>query len=70
MSIVIERGDDVQKISYRPEDSYQNLIEHFYEAVIKKEIAIYPLAGSLKNMIVIDAIFQSAIEDGKLIALK
>ena len=70
VSIVIERGDDIQKVSYRPEDSYKNLIEHFYEVVIKKEIAIYPLAGSLKNMIVIDAIFQSAIEDGKLIALK
>ena len=70
VSTVIERGDDVQKISYRPEDTYKNLIEHFYEVVIKKEIALYPLAGSLKNMIVIDAIFQSAIEDGKLIALK
>ena len=70
VSTIIERGEDVQKISYRPEDTFKNLIDHFYEVVIKKDIALYPLAESVKNLAVIDAIFQSAIEDGKLVTLK
>jgi predicted dehydrogenase len=70
VSMVIERGDEVQKVSYRPEDAIKNMVEHFYEVVIRKEIALYPLAESVKNMAIIDAIFQSAIEDGKLVILK
>ena len=70
VSMVIERGDEIQKVNYRPEDTFKNLIEHFYEVVIKKEIALYPLAESVKNMAIIDAIFQSAIEDGKPVNLK
>jgi predicted dehydrogenase len=70
VSMVIERGDEVQKVSYHPEDAIKNMVEHFYEVVIRKEIALYPLAESVKNMAIIDAIFQSAIEDGKLVILK
>lgn len=69
VSIVIQRDEEIQKVNYRPEDTVKNLIEHFYEVVIKKEIALYPLAESVKTMAIIDAIFQSAIENGKLIAL-
>jgi hypothetical protein len=46
------------------------MAEHFYEVVIKKEIALYPLAGSVKTMEVIDAIFESAADNGKLVSLK
>lgn len=69
VSILIEHDHDVQKVNYRPEDTFKNLIEHFYEVVIKKEIPLYPLAESVKDMAIIDAIFQSAIENGKLIEL-
>ncbi len=69
VSTVIQRNEEIQKVSYRPEDTIENLIGHFYEVAIRKEISLYPLAESVKNMAIIDAIFQSAIEDGKLVAL-
>ncbi|MCK9245545.1 MAG: Gfo/Idh/MocA family oxidoreductase [Anaerolineaceae bacterium] len=69
VTTIIERGDDVQRINYRPEDTSQRLVEHFYEVVMKKEVPLYPLSESINNMVVIDAIFQSAIEDGKLVYL-
>lgn len=69
VTTIIEQGDDVQKTNYRAEDTSQRLIEHFYQVVMKKEVPIYPLADSVKNMAVIDAIFQSAIQDGKLVQL-
>ena len=69
VSIVIEQGEDVQKVNYRPENIYKNLVGHFYEVVTKKEIPLYPLAESIKTMTVIDAIFQSAADDGKLVSL-
>ena len=69
VTTIIERGDDVQRINYRGEDTSQRLIEHFYQVVMKKEVPLYPLAESVNNMAVIDAIFQSAVEDGKLVQL-
>lgn len=69
VSILIESGDDHKRINYRNENTYQNLIEHFYQVTVRKEKPFYPLADSVKNMVVIDALFQSAIEDGKLITL-
>lgn len=69
VSMVIEQGEDVQKVNYRPENIYKNLVGHFYEVVTKKEIPLYPLAESIKTMTVIDAIFQSAADDGKLVSL-
>lgn len=69
VSMVIERGEEVQKVSYRPDDTLRNMIEHFYEVVIRREIALFPLAESVKNMAVIDAIFQSAVDNGKLVDL-
>lgn len=68
-SIMIERGDDHKKINFRGENTYQNLIEHFYQVVIRKEMPLYPLADAVKTMAVIDALFQSAVDDGKLVAL-
>ncbi|NLC30028.1 MAG: Gfo/Idh/MocA family oxidoreductase [Chloroflexi bacterium] len=69
VTTIIQRGDDVQRINYRAEDTSQRLIEHFYQVVMKKEVPLYPLAESVNNMAVIDAIFQSAVEDGKLVQL-
>ena len=69
VSIFTEKEQEILKVTYRPEDTFKNLIDHFYGVVIKKEIPLYPLAESVKNMAVIDAIFQSAIDNGKLIEL-
>ena len=69
VTTIIEQGDDVQRINYRAEDTSQRLIEHYYQVVMKKEVPLYPLADSVKDMPVIDAIFQSAIQDGKLVQL-
>ena len=67
--MVVERGEDIQKVNYRPENVYKNLAGHFYEVVTRKDIPLYPLAESVKTMTVIDAIFQSAADDGKLVSL-
>lgn len=69
VSILVERGDDHTRTNYRSENTYQNLIEHFYQVAVRKEKPLYSLADAVKNMVVIDALFQSAIEDGKLVTL-
>ncbi len=70
VSTIVEWEKEVQRVNYRAEDTFETLFEHFYNVVIKKEVPRFPLADSLKNMVVIDAIFQSAADNGKLISLK
>lgn len=69
VSLSLEKNHDSQKTNYRPEDSWAKMTEHFYQLAIKKDIARYQIADSVKNLTVIDAIFQSVIEDGKLVRL-
>lgn len=69
-AISIERGGEAKKINFKSENAYQSLIEHFYQVAIRKEIPLYPLADAVKNLAVIDSLFQSAIEDGKPLSLR
>ena len=69
VSLLLEKNHDNNKTSYRPEDSWAKMTDHFYQLAIKKDIARYQITDSVKNLTVIDAIFQSVIEDGKLVRL-
>ena len=69
VSLLLEKNHDNSRTGYRPEDSWAKMTDHFYQLAIKKDIARYQIADSVKNLTVIDAIFQSVIEDGKLIHL-
>lgn len=70
VKLELDKGSEIQTINFREENTYANLVDHFYQVVTRKETALFPLADALKNMIVIDGLFQSAIDNGKLVYLK
>jgi hypothetical protein len=45
------------------------MIEHFYYVVMSREAPLFPLADSVNNLVVIDALFQSLIDGGRLVSL-
>lgn len=69
LRLTLEKGDSIQNINYREENTYAKVIDHFYQVAIRKEIALYPLADAVKNLIVSDALFQSAIDNSRLVCL-
>jgi len=36
------------------------MVEHFYNVIVSKEAPLFPLSDAVNNMVVIDALFQSA----------
>lgn len=70
LKLELDKGGEIQKISFREENTYASLIDHFYQVVTRKETALFPLADAVKNMNVIDSLFQSAIDNGKVVYLK
>jgi hypothetical protein len=66
-SMMLMRKDEVRKVNFRGGDNYKRAVGHFYDVVMAKELPRFPLAESVKNMVVIDALFQSIADSGKVI---
>jgi len=63
------KGSDTKRIKFRREDSYQKMVEHFYDVVASKEAPLFPLSDAVTNLVAMDALFQSAIDGGKMVTL-
>lgn len=63
-------GKDSRRITFKAENDYKRMLEHFYNTAISKDLARFPLSDAVNNMVVIDALFQSAIDNNKLVTLK
>jgi len=46
------------------------MLDHFYNVVVSKDVPQFPLSDAINNMVVIDALFQSAADNGRLVNLK
>nr|MBP7040630.1 Gfo/Idh/MocA family oxidoreductase [Anaerolineaceae bacterium] len=66
---VLTKEGETKKISIKRENAYEKMIEHFYYVVMSREAPFFPLADSVKNMVVIDALFQSLIDGGRSVSL-
>lgn len=60
---------NTKRIRFKREDAYQKMVEHFYNVIVSKEAPLFPLSDAVNNMVVIDALFQSAIDGSKMVSL-
>lgn len=56
-------------ISFNKSDEYREMLDHFARVVFGKEKTRYSLSHSIANMVVIDALYQSAADNGRLITI-
>ena len=68
-SVMLMKKDETRKVNFRGGDNYKRAVVHFYDVVMAKELPRFPLAESVKNMVVIDALFQSIADSGKVITV-
>jgi predicted dehydrogenase len=67
--VLLTKGGDTKKISFRGENDYIKMVEHFYSVVMSREAPFFPLSDAIKNMVVIDALYQSSIDKGRVVML-
>jgi Predicted dehydrogenases and related proteins len=63
-------GKESKRINFRSENSYKHMVEHFYNVAVSKDVPKFPLSDAINNMVVIDALFQSAVDNGRLVNIK
>jgi xylose dehydrogenase (NAD/NADP) len=63
-------GKESKRINFRAENDYKRMLDHFYNVAVSKDVPKYPLSDAINNMVVIDALFQSAVDNGGTIYLK
>jgi predicted dehydrogenase len=63
-------GKESKRINFRSENSYKHMMEHFYNVAVSKDVPKFPLSDAINNMVVIDALFQSAVDNGRLVNIK
>lgn len=51
-------------------DEYQLMVEHFADCVLNDEQPCYPAAEAVRNMRVIEALYESAAEDGAAVTVR
>jgi len=63
-------GKESKRINFRAENAYKRMLDHFYNVAISKDVPKFPLSDAINNMVVIDALFQSAVDNGRLVNIK
>lgn len=66
---IITTADDQRTVNFKGTNEYQHMLDHFARVVWGDEQPLFPLSDSVANMQVIDALFQSLIDNGKLVRL-
>ena len=63
-------GKESKRINFRAENDYKHMLEHFYNVAVSKDVPRFPLSDAINNLVVIDALFQSAVDNGRLVNIK
>lgn len=63
-------GKDSRRVNFRAENDYKHMLDHFYNVAISKDLPRFPLSDAINNLVVIDALFQSAVDNGRLVNIK
>lgn len=63
-------GKESKRLNFRPENDYKRMLEHFYNVCVSKDMPKFPLSDAVNNAVVIDALFQSAVDNGRLVNIK
>ena len=62
-------GKEGKRLNFRAEDDYKRMLNHFYNVVISKDVPKFPLSDAVRNCVVLDALFQSAVDNGRLVSI-
>ena len=63
-------GKESKRINFRAENDYKHMLDHFYNVAVSKDVPKFPLSDAINNMVVIDSLFQSAVDNGRLVNIK
>jgi len=63
-------GKETKRINFRAENDYKRMLDHFYNVAVSKDVPRFPLSDAINNLIVIDALFQSAVDNGRMVNIK
>jgi len=63
-------GKESKRINFRAGNDYKHMLEHFYNVAVSKDVPKFPLSDAVNNLVVIDALFQSAVDNGSTVYLK
>lgn len=63
-------GKESKHINFRAENDYKHMLEHFYNVAVSKDVPRFPLSDAINNLVVLDALFQSAVDNGRLVNIK
>ena len=67
--IIVNTEEDQKTINVKGANEYQKMIEHFARCVWGDETPLFPLKDAIANMQVIDALFESARDNGEPVRL-
>lgn len=63
-------GKESKRVNFRIENDYKRMLDHFYNVAVSKDVPRFPLSDAINNLVVIDALFQSAVDNGRLVNVK
>ncbi len=69
-AVLSVNGKESKRINFRAENDYKHMLDHFYNVAVSKDVPKFPLSDAVNNMVVIDALFQSAVDNGSTVYLK
>lgn len=63
------KAGQAKTLTFKAENDYEKMIAHFYEVAIRRAIAKFPLSDSINNLIVMQALSDSARNGGMVVKL-
>lgn len=63
-------GKETKHFNFHAENDYKRMLDHFYNVCISKDAPLFPLSDAVNNAVVIDSLFQSAVDNGRLVNIK
>lgn len=69
-SALVVKGEERRKLNFRAENDYQKMIEQFYDVVTSREAPQFPLSDAVNNLVVLEALFQSAVDGGRMVSIR
>ena len=63
------KNNETKRLTFRAENDYRSLLEHFYQVVISRESPRFPLADAVNNMLVLETLARSAQQGGSWLSL-
>jgi xylose dehydrogenase (NAD/NADP) len=65
----LTKDNDTKRLTFKGENDYKLLLEHFYQVVISRESPRFPLSDAVNNMLVLETLASSSQQGGAWLSL-